>query len=93
MALPTISGRLLSFANAADAITGEQHIEHIRWVGPGTGTDVLSITNTAGDEIAAAVCSTGLDDQNIPMYGFPTEGIIIATMGSGKAMVYIRPGR
>ena len=93
MALPTISGRLLSFATAADAITGEVHINHIRWVGADTGTDVLSITNTAGDEIAAAVCPTGLDDQDIPMYGFPTEGIIIATMDSGKAMVYIRAGK
>ncbi len=82
MALPTISGRLLSFAAAGDAITGEWHINHIRWVGADTGTDVLSITNTAGAEIAAAVCPTGLDDQDIPMHGFPTEGIIVPTINN-----------
>ena len=93
MAAPTIVGKRLHFAAQADAITGHQLIEYIRWVKPAVSQNDLSITNTNGDVIAIASCPTTLDDQVIPMYGFGTEGIIIATMDGGTCDIYLRDGR
>ena len=90
MAAPTIVGNRLSFASAADAKTGHMLIEHVRWVKPDTAADDLQLTNTNGDVILIAAADVDKNDQDIPMYGFSTDGIIVSTMGSGTCDVYLR---
>ncbi len=90
MALPTIVGNRYHFAAEDDAITGHFIIERIRWVKPAVSQNDLSVTNTAADVIAAASCPTTLDDQEIPMHGFSTNGIIMTTMDGGTCDVYMR---
>lgn len=87
---PTVVGNRLHFAAEADALDEHMIIEHIRWIKPAVSQNDLIITNTNGDEIAAASCPTTLDDQEIPMYGLNTDGIIIATMDGGTCDVYLR---
>lgn len=89
MAVTTVGTRL-HFAAQSDAVTGVKYIEHIRWVKPAVSQNDLSITNTAGDVIATASCPTTLADQEIPMYGLSTNGIIVATMDGGSCDVYLR---
>ena len=93
MAAPTVVGKRLHFAAQADALDEYMIIEHIRWVKPAVSQNDLSITNTNGDVIAIASCPTTLDDQLIPMYGFGTDGVIIATMDGGTCDIYLRDGR
>ena len=91
MAAPTVVGLRQHYASAADAITGVQVIEQIRWIKPAVSQNDLSITNTAGDIIAVASCPTTLEDQVIEMHGYRSNGIIVATLDGGTVDVYIRP--
>ena len=89
MAAPTIVGNRFHFATSADALDQHMVIEHIRWVKPAVSQNDLSITDTAGNVILIASCPTTLDDQEIPMYGFQTLGVIV-TFDGGTVDIYER---
>lgn len=89
MAAPTIVGNRYSFAAEDDALDEHMIIEHIRWVKPGTAADDLEITDTAGNVILAAAADDDVNDQEIPMYGLSTQGVIISTMDSGTCDIYL----
>lgn len=89
MAAPTIVGNRYHFATTADALDEHMIIEHVRWVKPDTAADDMSITNTAGDVILIAASDVDKNDQDIPMYGFSTDGVIVA-FESGTVDIYLR---
>jgi hypothetical protein len=80
------------FAAQSDAVTGIKIVAFFRWYDVVAAADDLIITDTAGNQIAA--CSAPVADYEtiLPLEGVKqhVNGIIAATMDSGKLQAYYK---
>lgn len=85
----TNNGRVIIFGATADAKTGVEYIEKVRWVGATTQGHTLSMATTGGDVFLAAEANADLRDEDIELHGLSVDGIVV-TMGSGVVYVYLQ---
>jgi hypothetical protein len=78
------------FAAQGDAVTGLKIVNFFRWYNVTSAGDDLIITDTAGNQIAAMKAPVANYETIIPLEGTNrrVDGIIAATMDSGKLQAY-----
>lgn len=81
--------RVIQLTAAGDEISGQTFVRYLRWVDSTTNGHLLSVTDSAGNEVFSSA-SDGAGFLDVHPVSDIMDGVKVPTMGSGRLFVYVR---